>query len=113
MSSVNYSLKHRGVRLVTAEEAWVRGKNGKRRLNPNYSFVGKVDTKLPNAIVTVSENRQPSFKGDFAELNRTAKDQTVRHFYDQQGKRNRRTVAYFGIEKSKKAGSATKSKKKK
>lgn len=104
MSSVNYSLKHKGVRLITAEDAWVKGKNGKRRLNPKYSFVGKVDTKLPNVITTVSEKRQPNFKGDFGELNRTAKSQTVKHFYDEKGKRNRRTVAYFGIKKETKKG---------
>ena len=31
MSSVNYSLKHKGVRLISSEDAWVKGKNGKRR----------------------------------------------------------------------------------
>ena len=99
MSSVNYSLKHKGVRLISADDAWVKGKSGKRKLNPKYSFVGKTDTKLPNVIVTASDKKQPNFKGDFNELNRTAKIQTVKHFYDSNGKRNRRTVAYFGIEK--------------
>lgn len=33
MSTVNYSLKHKGVRLISAAEAWVVGKNGKLRLN--------------------------------------------------------------------------------
>ena len=32
MSSVNYSLKHKGVRLTDSREAWVKGKTGK--LNP-------------------------------------------------------------------------------
>ena len=41
MSTVNYSLKHKGVRLISAEEAWVKGKSGKMKLNPKYHFVGK------------------------------------------------------------------------
>ena len=102
MSNVNYSLKHKGVRLISAEDAWVKGKNGKRRLNPKYSFVGKIDTKLPNLIVTASDNKKPKYKGNTYDLNRTAKGQTIDHFYDDNGKRNKRTVAYFGIEKTNK-----------
>ena len=48
-----------------------------------------------------SVNYSLKHKGDFNELNRTAKIQTVKHFYDSNGKRNRRTVAYFGVEKKK------------
>ena len=58
MSSVNYSLKHKGVRLIASDEAWVKGKNGKRRFNPKYHFVGKIDTKLPNMIVTASDKKK-------------------------------------------------------
>ncbi len=99
MSTVNYNLKHKGVRLITAENAWVKSKNGKMKLNPKYKFVGKIDTKIPNIIITSSDNRHPSFKGDFSELNKIAKNQTVKHFYDKNGKRNKKSVAYFGIEK--------------
>lgn len=99
MSSVNYSLKHRGVRLISADEAWVTGKNGKRHLNSKYYFVGKIDTKLPNVIITASDKKKPKFKGNTYVLNSTAKGQIVDHFYDDNGKRNKRTVAYFGIEK--------------
>ena len=28
MSNVNYTLNRRGLRLIGADEAWVRGKNG-------------------------------------------------------------------------------------
>lgn len=52
MSNVNYSLKHKGVRLISAEKAWIIGKNGKTKLNSKYLFVGKIDTKLPNMIIT-------------------------------------------------------------
>ena len=99
MSSVLYSLNHKGVRLISREEAWVKGKNGKMKLNPKYFFVGRMDTKTSNLIMTASENKQPSYKGDFSSLNRTAKNQTVRYFYNKDGKRNKRYVAYFGIEK--------------
>ena len=102
MSSVNYSLKHKGVRLISADDAWVKGKNGKRRLNPKYHFVGKIDTKLPNLIISASDKKKPSYKGNTYDLNSEAKKQIIDHFYDNTGKRNRRSVAYFGIEKKKK-----------
>ena len=97
MSTVNYSLKHKGVRLIDAQEAWVKGKNGNLRLNPKYHFVGKIDTRLPNMIVTASDKKKPKFKGNTYDLNATAKGQIVEHFYDDRGKRNKKTVAYFGI----------------
>ena len=101
MSSVNYSLNHKGVRLISADDAWIKGKNGKRRLNPDYQFVGKIDTKLPNMIISASDKKKPKFKGNTYDLNREAKKQIIEHFYDDTGKRNRRSVAYFGIKKEK------------
>ena len=62
MSTVNYSLKHKGVRLIDASEAWVKGKNGKLRLNPKYSFVGKIETIMPNMIVAASDKKKPCKK---------------------------------------------------
>ena len=102
MSSVNYSLKHKGVRLIPSSDAWVIGKNGSKRLNPKYAFVGKIETTMPNMIVTASDKRKPKYKGNTYDLNLTAKKQIVEHFYDDKGKRNKKTVAYFGIEKNKK-----------
>ena len=99
MSSVNYSLKHKGVRLISADKAWVKGKNGKMKLNSEYSFVGKIETSMPNIIVSASDKKKPTFKGNTYDLNREAKKQIIDHFYDDKGKRNRRTVAYFGIKK--------------
>ena len=46
MSSVNYSLKNGGVRLLDAKDAWVKTKTGKFILNPKYRFVGKIDITL-------------------------------------------------------------------
>lgn len=99
MSTVNYSLKHKGVRLIGASEAWITGKNGKKRLNPKYHFVGKIETTMPNMIVTATDKRKPKYRGNTYDLNRTAKSQIVEHFYDENGKRNKKTVAYFGIRK--------------
>ena len=100
MSSVNYSLKHKGVKLIPAEKAWVKGKNGKQKLNPKYHFVGKIDTKLPNLIISASDKGKPKYKGNTHDLCAPAKRQMIEHFFDDDGKRNRRTKAYFGIEKS-------------
>lgn len=36
MSSVNYSLKHKGVKLIPSEKAWTKTKTGKRKLNSNF-----------------------------------------------------------------------------
>ncbi len=105
MSSVNYSLNHKGVRVVDAKDAWTKDKNGKLRLNPKYNFVGKVDTNLPNMIITASDKRQPAYKGDVSDLSRVAKDEMVKHFYNENGKRNRKSVAYLAIQKD--AGSAS------
>lgn len=97
MSSANYSLKHKGVRLIPSSEAWIIGKNGVKRLNSKYHFVGKIETTMPNMIVTASDKKKPRFKGNTYDLNATAKSQIVDHFYDDKGKRNKKTVAYFGI----------------
>lgn len=99
MSTVNYSLKHKGVRLIGARQAWIVGKNGNKRLNPKYHFIGKIDVRMPNMIVTASDKTKPKYKGNTYDLNRTAKNQIVDHFYNEKGKRNKKTVAYFGIEK--------------
>lgn len=101
MSTVNYNLKNKGVRLVGASKAWIVSKNGSKRLNPNYHFVGKIEMTMPNMIVTASDKQKPKYKGNTCDLNSTAKNQIVEHFYNNNGKRNKKTVAYFGIEKSK------------
>ena len=43
--------------------------------------------------------KKPKFKGDISDLNNTAKCQIVEHFHDENGKRNKKTIAYFGIPK--------------
>lgn len=99
MSNVNYSIKHKGVRLISSDDAWIVGKNGSHRFNPKYHFIGKIDTHMPNMIISATDKRKPKFKGDISDLNRTAKGQIVDHFFDDRGKRNRKTVAYLAIKK--------------
>lgn len=101
MSSINYSLNHKGVRLIGANNAWVIGKNGVKRLNPNYHFVGKIEMTMPNMIISATDNKKPKYKGNTYDLNRKAKEQIVDHFYDNNGKRNKKTVAYLAVEKKK------------
>lgn len=101
MSSVNYSLKNKGVRLLSSDKALVfNQKTGRRnKLNPKYRFVGKLNSSMPNLIVSATDGKKLVYKGDTSDLNTVAKKQIVSHFYDDNGKRNKKTVAYFAIEK--------------
>ena len=99
MSSVNYTLKNKNVRLLSSQQAWVVGKNGKRKLDPNYKFVGKINASFPNMLVTASERQKPTYKGDVVDLNITAKKQIISHFFNAKGKRNHNKVAYLAIKK--------------
>ena len=63
-----------------------------------------MDTKMPNMIVTASDKFKPKYKGCTSDLNNTAKKQIIDHFYDDKGKRNKKTVAYFGIVKNSNKG---------
>ena len=66
-------------------------------MNSDYDIIGKVETTMPNLIVSVSDKRKPVYKGDVCELPAAVKKQIVDHFYDNNGKRNRKTVFYWGI----------------
>lgn len=100
MSNINYSLNNRGVRLIDSKNAFTKCKNGNLRLNPKYNFVGKIDVSMPNMIISATDNSKPKYRGNTYDLNRTAKTQIVDHFFDDKGKRTRKRVAYFGIEKN-------------
>lgn len=58
MSTVNYCLNHRGVRLIGASEAWIKGKNSKYRLSPDYRFVGKFDTNMSNLVLSTVDKKK-------------------------------------------------------
>ena len=57
MSTVNYTTKHKGVRLIDTNTAWVRTKNGNFRLNPNYhkTLVGGMCKK--RRVVSMGNDR--------------------------------------------------------
>ena len=97
MSTVNYNLNNKGVRLISSDDAWSKTKNGNFKLNPKYHFVGKIDLTMSNMLVSASDKTKPKYRGDVSELNKTAKAQIIDHFYDNNGKRNKKRVAYFGI----------------
>ena len=80
MSSVNYSLKHKGVRLIPSEKAWTRSKNGKLKLNSKYRFVGKIDIKIPNFIISAGEGK-PKFRGNTHDLCSPAKKRNHRSLF--------------------------------
>ena len=101
MSSVNYNLGNKGVRLIPSEKIWEKGKNGNFHLSKNYKIIGKMDVSKPNMIVSVTDKKKPTYKGDVSNLNRMAKKQIIEHFFDESGKRNKKTVAYFAVEKDK------------
>lgn len=102
MSSVNYSLRNKGVRLIDSSEAWIKGKNGKIRLNPNYTYVGKLSMDMSNMLLSVSDKKKPTYRGDVCDLNTVAKNQIINHFFDDRGNRNKKKVAYLVIPKKNK-----------
>ena len=75
MSNVNYSLKRKGIRLIDSSIAWKKTKTGKYRMNSDYDIIGKVETTMPNLIVSVSDKRKPVYKGDVCELPAAVKKQ--------------------------------------
>jgi hypothetical protein len=54
---------------------------------------------MPNLIISASDKGKPKYKGNTHDLCTPAKKQIIAHFFDNDGKRNKRTKAYFGIEK--------------
>lgn len=102
MSTVNYNLKNKGIRIISSEEAWIKSKNGKFKLNPKFSMIGKIEMTMPNIIISTSSNKKPKYKGDTCNLNDFAKKQIVDYFCDDKGKRNNKTVVYLGKDKIKK-----------
>jgi len=85
MSNVNYDLKKRGVRTISADEAWIKTKSGGLKLNPKYKFVGNVDIQFPNMILSASDKKKFAYIDDVYKLPAASKRQLVRHFYDDEG----------------------------
>lgn len=95
-TQTSYNRKTISARLIPSSEAWVRTKKGGIRLNPNYDFIGKLDIRMPNVLISPSDSKRPTYRLDTANLCNKAKEQMVEHFFDENGKRTRKTVAYFG-----------------
>ncbi len=102
MSSVNYSLKHKGIRLISSDEAWVYTKKGKPKPNPKYHHVGAIDMKCPNIILSTKPNKKPKYRGDVCDLNNVCKSQIIDYFFGDNGRRNAKYKAYFVIPKKSK-----------
>ena len=87
-----------GVKVISADTAYIFDKRTgeKNKLNPDYEFVGKVDMAFPNVIIKASKkNKRTAFIDDVNELPKRAKMELVNYFYDKNGKRNKKTVAYL------------------
>lgn len=69
MSNVNYSLKHKVVRLIDSRKAWLIGKNGNKKFNPKHHIIGKIEMTMQNMIITASNKQKPKFKGNTYNLN--------------------------------------------
>lgn len=81
MSSVNYSLRDKGVRLID---------------------VGKLSMDMSNMLLSVSDKKKPTYRGDVCDLNTVAKNQIIDHFFDDRGNRNKKKVAYLVVPKKNK-----------
>lgn len=57
MSSVNYSLKHKGVKLIPSEKAWVKGKNGKPKSKPKYPHFRYYKPSKHPALITAEHSK--------------------------------------------------------
>lgn len=87
-----------GVKVISSKKAYFHNpKTGERnKLNPDYEFVGKVDMTFPSAIIKANKkNKSTTFIDDVSELPKRAKVELVNYFYDKNGKRNNKTVAYL------------------
>ena len=51
--------------------------------------------QMPNMIVTASDRKKLSYVDDVCKLPAASKRQLIRHFYDEEGKRTGRRVAYL------------------
>jgi hypothetical protein len=93
-----YEKELAGVQVIDSRSAYVYNKKTKKndQLNPNYDFVGKVDTDMPNFILKMNKKGcKTSFIEDTSVLPKRVKCDLVNHFYNKDGSRNSRTKAYL------------------
>ncbi len=95
MSRIDYSIKAKGSKLLSADDVWTfRG--GKYLKNKKYIYYGKIDMSMPNMIISASpQDKKVRYIMDTSDLTATQKRQIIDYFYNERGKRNKRTVAYI------------------
>ena len=93
-----YQKELAGVKLIDSTEAFVFNPKTKRKdlINPNFDFVGKIDTTLPNFILKANKpNCKTAYVEEVSCLPKRLKCDLVNHFYDKKGVRNKKTKAYL------------------
>lgn len=100
MSSVfsKYEKELAGVKLIDSNAAYVFNPKTKCKdlPNPQYEFVGIVDSKMPNFILKMHKAKcKTGYIEDVASLPKRLKADIVNHFYDAHGNRNKKTKAYL------------------
>jgi len=93
-----YQKELAGVKVIDSSKAFVYNPKTKKKdkLNPRYDFVGKIDTNMPNFILKANKsNCKTGYIEEVSSLPKRLKVDIVNHFYDKNGKRNKRTKAYL------------------
>lgn len=93
-----YEKELAGIKVIDSSEAYVYNPKTKRRdlPNPQYGFVGKVDSSMPNFVLKMNKPKcKTGYIEDVSCLPKRLKCDIVNHFYDKQGKRNKKTRAYL------------------
>jgi len=100
-----------GVKVVSSSEVWLYNKKTgeKDKLNPDLDFVGKVDMSMPSVILKANRrDKKTAYVEDVCALPKRTKNEIINHFFDSNGKRNKKKVGYLirtdSKSKSKKRG---------
>jgi hypothetical protein len=85
-----------GVKLVSATEVGFFDKNNIRRFRRDISIVGKIDIATPNMVLKANRQNKPTgYIDDVASLPNRTKQEIIGHFYDKNGERNGKRIAYL------------------
>ena len=100
MSNVfsKYNKELAGVKIVDSKQAYIYNPKTKKYdlPNPSLDFVGKIDTAFSSFILKMNKpNSKTGYVDEVAALPKRLKNELVNHFYDKNGKRNKKTKAYL------------------